>query len=64
MDDAFLHFLEQMEEDAKREKELNAPGSARLINCEQVVDAEIAPNQADQPSYVAHREGVERGASR
>jgi hypothetical protein len=64
MDDAFLRFLEQMEEDAKREKELNAPGSARLINCEQVVDAEIAPNQADQPSYVAHREGVERGASR
>jgi hypothetical protein len=49
MDDAFLRFLEQMEEDAKREKELNAPRSAKLIDHEQAVEAEtvsIQPGRA------------------
>jgi hypothetical protein len=41
MDDAFLRFLELMEEEAKREKALNAPRSAPLIDYEQAVEAEI-----------------------
>ena len=45
MDDAFLRFLELMEEEAKKEKELNAPRSAQLIDYEQAVEAEVVPIQ-------------------
>jgi hypothetical protein len=53
MDDAFLRFLEQMEEDAKREKELNAPRKAQLIDHQQAVEAEIVSIQPDE--HVADR---------
>jgi hypothetical protein len=52
MDDAFLRFLELMEEEAKRERELNAPRSPRLINYEQVVDAEVVPIQQHETFHV------------
>src|SRR5215813_13325974 len=55
MDDAFLRFLELMEEEAKRERELSAPRSARLINYEQVVEAEVVPSQQDETLHVTAR---------
>lgn len=41
MDDAFLRFLDQMDEKAKRERELNAPRGQQLIDDKQIVEAEI-----------------------
>jgi hypothetical protein len=54
-DDAFLRFLELMEEEAKREKELNAPRSAKLIEHEKAVEAEIVPIQVEETLHLAHR---------
>jgi hypothetical protein len=59
MDDAFLRFLDQMDEKAKRERELNAPRGQQLIDDKQIVEAEIVPIQPDEPLHVAHQEDVE-----
>jgi len=47
MDDAFLKFLEQIDEEQKREKALNAPRQVIELKAENIIEAEVVEVKRD-----------------